>query len=205
MRWRPHHVASLAALLRVDAAELRQQLGGLFLCVALLLARLAFRIKFVHLVYLPALLLTREKAIEHPPDVASWAPSCFYTLRLVQDYGKFGVVDMDDKQKMFRLVKRLNTDPMRGTNNGVGDRGLQTPRSRNSQASGKDSPVDSLEAKLRAQMLDGNAALLSLADDSDDYLLQVHPHNAAQGIPTLCLTPAAIILSSPWSLAHTQL
>ena len=86
---------------------------------------------------------------------------------------------MDDKQKLFRLVKRLNTDPLRSTNNGTSDRGLQTPRARNSIASGKDSNVDSLEAKLRAQMLDGNAALLSLADDSDDYLLQVQAHTAA--------------------------
>ena len=46
-------------------------------------------------------------------------------------------------------------------------------------ASGKDSNVDSLEAKLRAQMLDGNAALLSLADDADDYLLQVRAHTPA--------------------------
>ena len=85
----------------------------------------------------------------------------------LQDYGKFGVVDMDDKQKLFRLTKRLNTDPTRS------DGGLQTPRLNNSRAPAKDSGVDSLEAKLRAQMLDGNAALLSLADDSDDYLLQV--------------------------------
>ena len=103
---------------------------------------------------------------------------------VVQDYGKFGVVDMDDKQKLFRLVKRLNTDPIRSMNGVANDRGLQTPRSRNSLAAGKDSNVDSLEAKLRAQMLDGNAALLNLADDSDDYLLQVHPHSVAQSACT---------------------
>ena len=102
------------------------------------------------------------------------APSCFYTLACsLQDYGKFGVVDMDDKQKLFRLTKRLNTDPARSLNNGSSVRGQQTPRPSINRGSGRDSSVDSLEAQLKAQMLDGNAALLSLADDSDDYILQV--------------------------------
>lgn len=93
---------------------------------------------------------------------------------LLQDYGKYGVVDMDDKQRLFKLLKRLNTDPIRGSNSSSNDRGLQTPcRNARREGAGKDTTVDSLEAKLRAQMLDGNAALLSLADDSDDYLLQV--------------------------------
>ena len=102
------------------------------------------------------------------------APSCFYNLACsLQDYGKFGVVDMDDKQKLFRLTKRLNTDPARSLNNGSSVRGQQTPRPSINRGSGRDSSVDSLEAQLKAQMLDGNAALLSLADDSDDYILQV--------------------------------
>ena len=102
------------------------------------------------------------------------APSCFYTLACsLQDYGKFGVVDMDDKQKLFRLTKRLNMDPLRSLNNGSSVRGQQTPRPSTNRGAGRDSSVDSLEAELKAQMLDGNAALLSLADDSDDYLLQV--------------------------------
>ncbi len=80
---------------------------------------------------------------------------------------------MDDKQKLFRLTKRINADPTRSLNYGSSVRGQQTHRPSINRGSGKDSSVDSLEAQLKAQMLDGNAALLSLADDSDDYLLQV--------------------------------
>ena len=115
----------------------------------------------------------------------------------VQDYGKFGVVDMDDKQKLFRLVKRLNTDPVRSMNNGTSDRGHQTPRARISLP--KDSNVDSLEAKLRAQMLDGNAALLSLADDSDDYLLQVRSHTPAPSTPFV-MQELLFAFNAPWAL-----
>ena len=102
-------------------------------------------------------------------------PSCFYTLaHHPQDYGKFGVVDMDDKQRLFKLIKRLNTEPGRSVHGGSNDRGVPTPRVNGSvRGSGKDSNVDALEARLKAQMLDGNAALLSLADDPDDYLFQV--------------------------------
>ena len=102
-------------------------------------------------------------------------PSCFYTLaHHLQDYGKFGVVDMDDKQKLFKLIKRLNIEPGRSTHGGSNDKGLPTPRVNGAvRGSGKDSNVDALEARLKAQMLDGNAALLSLADDPDDYLFQV--------------------------------
>ena len=105
---------------------------------------------------------------------------------------------------MFRLVKRLNTDPKRSISNGTPDRGLQTPRSHGSRASGKDSSnVDSLEAKLRAQMLDGNAALLSLADDSDDYLLQVHAHTPAQGAPMLLYSQQPFTQRDPLALVYT--
>ena len=101
--------------------------------------------------------------------------SCFYTLAChPQDYGKFGVVDMDDKQKLFKLIKRLNNEPGRSVHGGSNDRGVPTPRVNGSvRGSGKDSSVDALEARLKAQMLDGNAALLSLADDPEDYLFQV--------------------------------
>ena len=102
-------------------------------------------------------------------------PSCFYTSAThPQDYGKFGVVDMDDKQKLFKLIKRLNIEPVRSTHGESSDKGVPTPRVNGSvRGSGKDSNVDALEARLKAQMLDGNAALLSLADDPDDYLFQV--------------------------------
>ena len=113
---------------------------------------------------------------------------------------------MDDKQKMFRLVKRLNTDPTRTTSNGTPDRGFQTPRSHSSsRASVRDSSnVDSLEAKLRAQMLDGNAALLSLADDSDEYLLQVLPHTPAQGTTWLLYNKQPLAQWDPSAPVHTE-
>ena len=66
------------------------------------------------------------------------------------------------------------------------------PRVYGARGSGKDSSVDALEARLKAQMLDGNAALLSLADDPDDYLFQVWhaPYEHIQN----CRTRNAILL-----------
>ena len=66
------------------------------------------------------------------------------------------------------------------------------------------SNVDSLEAKLRAQMLDGNAALLSLADDSDEYLLQVLPHIPAQGTSALLYNKQPLTQWNPLPPVHTE-
>lgn len=103
---------------------------------------------------------------------------------------------MDDKQKLFKLIKRLNTEPGRSLHGGTNDKGLPTPRVNGARGSGKDSSVDALEARLKAQMLDGNAALLSLADDPDDYLFQVWhapcmstPRTAGRGPQISCFPP----------------
>jgi hypothetical protein len=87
-----------------------------------------------------------------------------------QDYGKHGIVDMDDKQKLFRLLKRLSTDPKKGQ---PPNRERAEPASRLGPHRGsRHGPgMDAAEARLKAQMLDGDAAVLNLADDTDDSLL----------------------------------
>ena len=99
-----------------------------------------------------------------------------------QDYGKFGVVDMDDKQKLFRLMKRLNAEPQSlasGSDRSAAQQ-QQLAAGQARRGSRSQRSMSTLEARLRAQMLDGNAALLSLADDGEEeeLLMQVCMHAA---------------------------
>ncbi|KAK9904909.1 hypothetical protein WJX75_005265 [Coccomyxa subellipsoidea] len=96
---------------------------------------------------------------------------------MMQDYGKFGIVDMDDKQKLFRLTKRLNADGAGGNASGPSER-LQ-PASRAARNSRHYTNMDTITAQMKAQMLDGDAALLDLANEPDEgLLLQVDsPHD----------------------------
>lgn len=90
---------------------------------------------------------------------------------------------MDDKQKLFRLLKRLNTDPTRGQITSK-ERPEPAPRLASHRGSRQPAGMDTLEAKLRAQMLDGDAAVLNLADDSDDNLLtEVAPLKSFPALP----------------------
>ncbi len=75
---------------------------------------------------------------------------------------------MDDKQKLFRLTKRLNADGVRGQASGISDRPQPTARARGSRHY---TNMDTITAQMRAQMLDGNAALLDLANEPDESLL----------------------------------
>ena len=78
---------------------------------------------------------------------------------------------MTDKQKLFRLTKRLNSEA-----GGQASAPQAAPRSAKGGKPAHNPAVNSLEARLRAQMLDGNAALLSLADEADEGpLMQVVP------------------------------
>ena len=70
-----------------------------------------------------------DRASSIRSSLACTAPILSYTY--AQDYGKFGVVDMDDKQKLFRLMKRLNAEPP-------------------SLASGSDRPAASSSSRRRA-------------------------------------------------------
>ena len=84
---------------------------------------------------------------------------------------------MDDKQKLFRLMKRLNAGPHSSLAGGSDRAGAQQPPAAGQARRGSRSQrsMSTLEARLRAQMLDGDAALLSLADEGDEeeLLMQV--------------------------------
>lgn len=78
---------------------------------------------------------------------------------------------MDDKQKLFRLTKRLNADGARGQASGVSERPQPTARGSLSRGSRHYTNMDTITAQMKAQMLDGNAALLDLANEPDESLL----------------------------------
>ena len=81
-----------------------------------------------------------------------------------QDYGKYGVVAMQDKQKLFRLIRKLSTaEPC-----------ASPPRkSMPTTAVLQAVCASSLEAsRARAQALDGDAALLDLEDADVDFFSQ---------------------------------
>jgi hypothetical protein len=81
---------------------------------------------------------------------------------------------MDDKQKLFRLTKRLNADGAGGNASGPSER-LQ-PASRAARNSRHYTNMDTITAQMKAQMLDGDAALLDLANEPDEgLLLQARP------------------------------
>lgn len=83
---------------------------------------------------------------------------------------------MDDKQKLFRLTKRLNADGARAHASGDRDRSQPTSRASSSRNSRQYTNMDTITAQMKAQMLDGDAALLDLANEPDEgLLLQVWP------------------------------
>lgn len=88
---------------------------------------------------------------------------------LMQDYSKYGVVSMEDKQKLFRLIKNINKDYAERH-----DRPAPA-----AQGGGKPS-LSQLE--LQGHQLDGNAALLDL-DANDGDLLSHAPVPAFQLSP----------------------
>ena len=110
---------------------------------------------------------------------------------MVQDYGKYGIVDMTDKQKLFRLTKRLNSEP-----GGQASAPGAAPRPLRAGKAAQNPAVSSLEARLRAQMLDGNAALLSLADEADEgplmQVLLLWIPIILYGRPTMCSSHSVI-------------
>ena len=85
-----------------------------------------------------------------------------------QDYGKYGVVAMQDKQKLFRLIRKLSTaEP------------CASPPRKSMPTSAVLHAVcaSSLEAsRARAQALDGDAALLDLEDADIDFFSQARAH-----------------------------
>lgn len=89
---------------------------------------------------------------------------------LMQDYSKYGVIGMEDKQKLFRLIKNINKELTEDRASGLGH---------NIAVSNKPS-LSQLE--LQGHQLDGNAALLDL-DANDGDLLSHAPVPAFQLSP----------------------
>lgn len=83
---------------------------------------------------------------------------------LLQDYGKYGITDMADKQRLFRLIKLVGT---LGTS--AAPAAADQPDS--SSAGMALNPNSVME--LNGEMLDGNAALLNLEDHDEDLLPEV--------------------------------
>lgn len=78
----------------------------------------------------------------------------------MQEYAAFGVTAMQDKQKLFRVIKKANScDPA-----------ASPPRKSLPHGAALQAVcASSLEARQRAQALDGDAALLDLEDASIDF------------------------------------
>ena len=70
---------------------------------------------------------------------------------LMQDYGKFGVTDMDSKQRLFRLIKRVSSD----------ETSYPAPKKANA------SPAPDVKGLL------GNAGLLDLEEHDSSLLSEV--------------------------------
>mmetsp|Transcript_4243 Transcript_4243/g.13533 ORF Transcript_4243/g.13533 Transcript_4243/m.13533 type:complete len:166 (-) Transcript_4243:1983-2480(-) len=83
---------------------------------------------------------------------------------LMQDYGKFGVTKMEDKQKLFRLIKSINSDK----------------RASKPPAVERASPArDAYELTPEALLAEDNTDLLDL-NGMDDLLSEVIPGLAGQ-------------------------
>lgn len=99
----------------------------------------------------------------HRAAFAGISPEEFKGL-LLQDYGKYGITDMADKQRLFRLIKLVGT---LGTS--AAPAAADQPDS--SSAGMALNPNSVME--LNGEMLDGNAALLNLEDHDEDLLPEV--------------------------------
>ncbi|GMH42856.1 hypothetical protein BSKO_10775 [Bryopsis sp. KO-2023] len=97
-------------------------------------------------------------------NFANVEEDAFVNLRM-QDYGKYGVTDMEDRQKLFRLVKRVSTDPQSiGTSlsNGAGaEQGSTLVRVRGNSAG---------HSGMSGQQVNGG--LLDLDNDDGDLLFE---------------------------------
>ncbi|KAK9821120.1 hypothetical protein WJX81_000795 [Elliptochloris bilobata] len=115
-------------------------------------------------------LLCENGLQHHAPAFANLSEESFRGL-LMQDYGKYGVVAMQDKQKLFRLIRKLS----------AAEPAVSPPRkSMPSSAVLQAVCASSLEAsRLRAQALDGDAALLDLEDADVDFFSQAQAQEAA--------------------------
>lgn len=88
----------------------------------------------------------------YAPGFENFSPEDFKSL-LMQDYGKFGVTDMDSKQRLFRLIKRVSSDDS------------AYPVSKRANAS----PAPDAKGLL------GNAGLLDLDTHDSSLLSEVQP------------------------------
>ena len=82
---------------------------------------------------------------------------------MLQDYAKFGVHETEDKQKLFRLIKKVSSEPTGHSAQGV----RSSPRQTGSSGS------ELSAVAVKARQLDGNLALLDLDEHDDDVLVKV--------------------------------
>lgn len=92
----------------------------------------------------------------YAPGFENFTVENFKSL-LMQDYGKYGVTDMDSKQRLFRLIKRVSSDDS------------AYPASKRPNAS----PAPDAKGLL------GNAGLLDLDTHDSSLLSEVRPLSAA--------------------------
>lgn len=86
----------------------------------------------------------------YAPGFANFSVDDFKSL-LMQDYGKYGVTDMDSKQRLFRLIKRVSSE----------DTSYPAPKRANA------SPAPDAKGLL------GNAGLLDLEAHDSSLLSEV--------------------------------
>ena len=89
----------------------------------------------------------------YAPGFANFSVDDFKSL-LMQDYGKYGVTDMDSKQRLFRLIKRVSSE----------DTSYPAPKRANA------SPAPDAKGLL------GNAGLLDLEAHDSSLLSEVRQH-----------------------------
>lgn len=109
---------------------------------------------------------------------------------LMQDYGKYGVTDMDSKQRLFRLIKRVSSE----------DTSYPAPKRANA------SPAPDAKGLL------GNAGLLDLEAHDSSLLSEVHlrpecvetPAETYLTFSLMCSTGTVLSPSSSWTSSGSR-
>lgn len=90
-----------------------------------------------------------------------------YSQVAVQEYGRYGVHGAEDKQKLFRLIKRISLESFTFNQ-------PQLPKSSPRKLNSGNSDLTALAAT--ATQLDGNLQILDLDGQDDDLLVSTKGH-----------------------------
>lgn len=92
---------------------------------------------------------------------------------LMQDYGKFGVTDMDDKQKLFRLIKSVSHERRDGNASAPGSSSRERGQGMGMAPYGPAASGGGSFGGVLDHHVDGSGGLLDLEADDGDLLMTV--------------------------------